>query len=193
MAQLLDVVDSASTSNRTVHLEQGSTIFKNFKEILTELYKDVPSILKYQLFRTTQAKPGVIECRVNPDEQPTECLLSRKANGVVTDSPKVQAMMKMHLPTMSPPASNADKIAQIHDKVRPFVPVEFQQDVSYQPPTADQQQAAQIIKRARAQKYNSKKRQASDWGASESKEDCSAQPKSKKSKKKATKAATSAS
>ncbi|DAZ96068.1 TPA: hypothetical protein N0F65_005846 [Lagenidium giganteum] len=50
--------------------------------MLNELYKNVVSITKYQMFKMKHATPGVVECREEPDSKPVTSDLRRSSNGI---------------------------------------------------------------------------------------------------------------
>ncbi|RLN95135.1 hypothetical protein BBJ28_00022806, partial [Nothophytophthora sp. Chile5] len=61
----------------------------------------------------------------------------------------VQKMFDEYLEPLSLPTPNAEKLAQMHDKVREYVPEEFQNDALYAKPTDQQGEAAKSAKNAR--------------------------------------------
>ncbi|GMF34905.1 unnamed protein product [Phytophthora fragariaefolia] len=62
---------------------------------------------------------------------------------------KVSRMFERYLLPLTPPQPNAETIDQMHRKVRPFVPLEFQDDPLYAAPTADEAAQSKNTKRAR--------------------------------------------
>lgn len=47
MSSLLETVDSVATLSRAIHIPKDNRIFKNFKPVLSEAYRDIPAIRKY--------------------------------------------------------------------------------------------------------------------------------------------------
>ncbi|KAE9022311.1 hypothetical protein PR002_g12012 [Phytophthora rubi] len=66
VAQAEGLVQDSAASNICVMLEDNVHSFQDFKRALSVLYKDLPKIKKFQLFRMPKTAPGVIECRVKP-------------------------------------------------------------------------------------------------------------------------------
>ncbi|EGZ06362.1 hypothetical protein PHYSODRAFT_531778 [Phytophthora sojae] len=112
MNHLVEAVSSASKSSITVHLPRGSSAFKSYKPILTELYKRRDGIQKFQIFTMDASQPGVVVCKKGPESEPVEISLSRQIDGIFTTKEKVQRMMTDHIETLSPPVRNTEKIDQ---------------------------------------------------------------------------------
>ncbi|EGZ23881.1 hypothetical protein PHYSODRAFT_484866 [Phytophthora sojae] len=147
--QLVEAVSSASKSSITVHLPRGSSAFKSYKPILTELYKRLDGIQKFQIFTMDASQPGVVVCKKGPESEPVEISLSRQIDGIFTTKEKVQRMMTDHIKTLSPPVRNTEKIAQMYHNIRPYVPAEFQSDPLYAKPSEQEGEDAKSRKQAR--------------------------------------------
>ncbi|EGZ07874.1 hypothetical protein PHYSODRAFT_527304 [Phytophthora sojae] len=147
--QLVEAVSSASKSSITVHLPRGSSAFKSYKPILTELYKRLDGIQKFQIFTMDASQAGVVVCKKGPESEPVEISLSRQIDGIFTTKEKVQRMMTDHIETLSPPVRNTEKIAQMYHNIRPYVPAEFQSDPLYAKPSEQEGEDAKSRKQAR--------------------------------------------
>ncbi|KAJ0408659.1 hypothetical protein ATCC90586_006360 [Pythium insidiosum] len=75
--------ERASISTDTVSLEEVESPFFAYKDIFNELYKNLPAIQKYQLFRMTASNPGVVECRELPSSPAFSVDLRREYDGIV--------------------------------------------------------------------------------------------------------------
>ncbi|EGZ06527.1 hypothetical protein PHYSODRAFT_531280 [Phytophthora sojae] len=147
--QLVEAVSSASKSSITVHLPRGSSAFKIYKPILTELYKRLDGIQKFPIFTKDASQPGVVVCKKGPESEPVAISLSRQIDGIFTTKEKVQRMMTGHIETLSPPVRNTEKIAQMYHNIRPYVPAEFQSDPLYAKPSEQEGEDAKSRKQAR--------------------------------------------
>ncbi|CEG35065.1 uncharacterized protein PHALS_06503, partial [Plasmopara halstedii] len=116
---------------------------------MSELYKTLVGVQQYQLFSMEEGKPGVVECRKGPDDEPVEQDLRRKIDDVLTDSVKVNRMMDHFVEKLSPPPPNAEKMADLYNKIRPYVPEEYQEDSVYAAPSRQQGDDAKAAKQAR--------------------------------------------
>ncbi|KAE8886583.1 hypothetical protein PF005_g8049 [Phytophthora fragariae] len=101
-------------------------------------------------------RPGMVHCRVGPDDEPVEFDLRRVYDGIKVDGQRVELLFKEALTAMPPPKPNTEKIVQMHEKVRPNVPDEYRNDVLYAPPTESQVQEARMIKQVRTARRKSK-------------------------------------
>ncbi|EGZ20849.1 hypothetical protein PHYSODRAFT_328909 [Phytophthora sojae] len=97
-----EAVSSASKSSIPMHLPRGSSAFKSYKPILTELYKRLDGIQKFQIFTMDASQPGVVVCKKGPESEPVEISLSRQIDGIFTTKEKGQRMMTDHIETLSP-------------------------------------------------------------------------------------------
>ncbi|EGZ12224.1 hypothetical protein PHYSODRAFT_516866 [Phytophthora sojae] len=149
MDHLVEAVSSASKSSITVHLPRGSSAFKSYKPILTELYKRLDGIQKFQIFTMDASQPGVVVCKKGPESELVEISLSRRFDGIFTTKEKVQRMMTDHIETLSPPVRNTEKIAQMYHNIKPYVPAEFQSDPLYAKPSEQEGEDAKSRKQAR--------------------------------------------
>ncbi|DAZ94956.1 TPA: LOW QUALITY PROTEIN: hypothetical protein N0F65_000335, partial [Lagenidium giganteum] len=77
LADIANVVKEAASSSRALLLEDVDNVFLNFTEMAAELYRNLPAIKKYQLFSMDSARPGIVECRVLPDDEPVLMYKSR--------------------------------------------------------------------------------------------------------------------
>ncbi|KAE9246008.1 hypothetical protein PF002_g6951 [Phytophthora fragariae] len=127
MDQLVRLVDEAATSSATVPINADS-----------------------------DERPGMVHCRVGPDDEPVEFDLRRVYDGIKVDGQRVELLFKEALTAMPPPKPNTEKIVQMHEKVRPNVPDEYRNDVLYAPPTESQVQEARMIKQVRTARRKSK-------------------------------------
>lgn len=96
------------------------------------------------------ARPGSARCFVGPDDELVVVDLRKRYDTIPTDGFRVQTLFDLHLSPLDPPARNTEKISTMFTKVSPFVPVEFQDDLLYAPPTVAQSVTAKTVKKARA-------------------------------------------
>ncbi|KAG3090653.1 hypothetical protein PI125_g17632 [Phytophthora idaei] len=54
--------------------------FKSFKPLVTELYKNLTGVQKFQWFEMDASKPGVVVCSKTPSCDPEEHDLRRKVD-----------------------------------------------------------------------------------------------------------------
>jgi hypothetical protein len=156
MDQLVRLVDDAATSSATVPIDADSDVFKSFKGMLSEAYRDIPGIRKYQVFSMLKERPGRVHCRVGPDDEPVEFDLRRVYDGVKVDGHRVEVLFEEAVTAMPPPKPNTEKIVQMHEKVRPYVPDEYHNDALYAPPTESQVKEARTIKQVRTARRKNK-------------------------------------
>ncbi|KAJ0397493.1 hypothetical protein P43SY_009300 [Pythium insidiosum] len=107
LAQLCEALGRASISTDTVSLEEVESPFFAYKDIFNELYKNLPAIQKYQLFRMTASNPGVVECRELPSSPAFSVDLRREYDGNeglafvewirIEDAPSVKASDQVHV------------------------------------------------------------------------------------------------
>ncbi|ETM98488.1 hypothetical protein PPTG_24606 [Phytophthora nicotianae INRA-310] len=134
MNHIISAVDNSATSNTTVHISRGNLFFTSYKPVVTELYKNLTSVQQYQVFSMVKDQPGVVLCRKGPDNEATRQDLRRNVDGVATDDIKVDRIEKM---------------LDLHNKIHPYVPEEFQDDPIYAKPSELQQEDAKAAKQAR--------------------------------------------
>ncbi|KAE9291048.1 hypothetical protein PF001_g19333 [Phytophthora fragariae] len=149
MDHIVSAVNEAATSSSAVHISRGNEFFKSYKPLVTELYKKLVGVQQYQIFSMEATKPGVVQCKKGPDDEPVEQDLRRKVDGVLTESTKVERMLTHFLEDLSPPSLNAEKKTELYTKIRPYVPYEFQDDPIYTAPSQDQLDDAKSAKQAR--------------------------------------------
>ncbi|ETO81868.1 hypothetical protein F444_03906 [Phytophthora nicotianae P1976] len=70
--QLLEVINDSSSSSALVHIPKENTTMKLFRTPVTEVYKDLKGVQRYQIFTMCEKKPGVVSCRVGPPNQPMD-------------------------------------------------------------------------------------------------------------------------
>ncbi|KAJ8508473.1 hypothetical protein ON010_g18866 [Phytophthora cinnamomi] len=124
MDHVVAPVNDSATSNRTVHITGGNDFFKSYKPILEELYKNLVGVQQFQIFSVHQNTPGVVQCKKGPEDNAVEKDLRRKEDD------------------LAPPPEKIEKIAELHNNIRPYVPGEFQPDTMYSAPTKDQEEDA---------------------------------------------------
>ncbi|KAE9077559.1 hypothetical protein PF005_g20222 [Phytophthora fragariae] len=128
-------------------LEDNAHPFQDFKRALSVLYKDLPLIKKFQLFRMPKTAPGVIECRVQPQGRIETFNIRRKSKVPAANSAALDLLATIK--PLPPPPEHPEKIHDIHQKILPFVPEEYQSDPIYREPTAADWKKPQKIKKAR--------------------------------------------
>ncbi|KAG3015703.1 hypothetical protein PC128_g9975 [Phytophthora cactorum] len=136
-----DVVENvAAVANSSVvkRVAVEDNFFRDFKSVLSELYKTLSAVQKYHILNANKESSGVIMCRTSPDDAGISEDLRRNIDKVKTPSSTVALMFERYLMSLTPPQPNAEKIDQMHRKVRPIVPSEFQNDPLYEAPTADE-------------------------------------------------------
>ncbi|ETI55873.1 hypothetical protein F443_01503 [Phytophthora nicotianae P1569] len=97
----------------------------------------------------TQEKPGVVQCKKGPDDESIDKDLRRKVDGVLTDVVKAIRMLDHFLDDLPPLAEKAEKIAELHKNIRPYVPDEFQANSIYAAPSKEQGEDAKAAQQAR--------------------------------------------
>ncbi|KAG3111738.1 hypothetical protein PI125_g8848 [Phytophthora idaei] len=142
-------VAAAANSSVVNRVTVEDNIFRDFKTVLSELFKPLSAVQKYHIFSANKDSSGVITCRTSPDDAGISGDLRRNIDKVKTPSSKVALMFERYLMPLTPPQPNAEKIDQMYRKVRPFVPSEFQNDPLYAAPTADEAAQSKNTKRAR--------------------------------------------
>ncbi|POM74306.1 LOW QUALITY PROTEIN: Hypothetical protein PHPALM_8764 [Phytophthora palmivora] len=150
MDQLLEAVNEASTTSALVHIPNENTIFKTYRHIVKDAYKDLKDAQKYKIFSMQASLPGVVSCRKGPNTTTVNQDLRRKYDGILTDSTRVHVLFTSDLKPLSNPPLNTEKLMQIYTKVRPYVPEEFADDPMYTASSKQQEQSANALKRARA-------------------------------------------
>lgn len=100
MDQLVRLVDDAATSFATVPINANSDVFKSFKVMLTEAYRDIPGIRKYQVFLMLKEHPGMVHCHVGTDDEPVEFDLRRVYDGIKVDGQRVELLFEEALTAM---------------------------------------------------------------------------------------------
>ncbi|KUF87819.1 putative oxidoreductase YqjQ [Phytophthora nicotianae] len=105
---------------------------------MEEAYKKLKDIQKYQIFTMRESNPGVVKCRKGPDSD--------------------EVTQDLRLPLQNPPP-NSEKIQFFYNKVRPFVPEEFQNDPLYDPPNDEDERTAKQIQKDRQAASKQKKRE----------------------------------
>ncbi|KAE9050077.1 hypothetical protein PR001_g2711 [Phytophthora rubi] len=95
MAHVVEAVHAAASNSVTVHVPRGSELFKSYKSVLTELYKRLDGVQKYQIFSIDSAMPGVVAYKKGPDSDAVEQDLRRKIDGILTAKERVVRIMIM--------------------------------------------------------------------------------------------------
>ncbi|GMF35453.1 unnamed protein product [Phytophthora fragariaefolia] len=152
MPQLLDAASDASATSALVHIPNENSIFKEYRYVVKDAYKDLKDVQRYQIFSMRASSPGVVSCKKGPSTSSVDQDLRRKYDGILTDSTRVQVLFTSELSALPNPPPNAEKIQQIYTKVRPYVPEEFADDPLYAAPSSQQEQTANTVKRARAER-----------------------------------------
>ncbi|EEY58671.1 uncharacterized protein PITG_23322 [Phytophthora infestans T30-4] len=132
MDHLVDAVGAAASNAATVYVPAGEKFLKEF-----------------QLFSMDNDKPWVVSCRKSPESEVDERDLRRKFDGILTPKEKVIRILIDHIEYLPPPVPNAEKIAQLYQSIRPYVPAEFSDVPLYAKPTAQQGDVAKANKQAR--------------------------------------------
>ncbi|GMF56153.1 unnamed protein product [Phytophthora fragariaefolia] len=142
-------VAAAASSSVVTRITLEDNILRDFKTGISELYKPLSTVQKYHIFSANKDNPGVITCKCSPNDDGISEDLRRKIDKVKTPSGKVSLMFERYLLPLTPPQPIAETIDQMPHKVRPFVPLEFQDDPLYAAPTADDAAQSNNTKRAR--------------------------------------------
>uniref|UniRef100_H3GEI6 DUF7869 domain-containing protein n=1 Tax=Phytophthora ramorum TaxID=164328 RepID=H3GEI6_PHYRM len=160
MDRLLEAVNDASATSALVHVPNKNNTFREYREVVKEAYKDLKDIQKFQIFVMKSDSPGVVACQRGPRSSPVLQDLRRKYDGIVVDADRVRVLFTSHLELLPNPPPNSEKIQQLYNKVRPYVPEEFVNDALYAPPNDEDERKANEIKRARAarQKASAKRK-----------------------------------
>lgn len=160
MDHLLEAVNDASATSALVHVSNENNIFKEYRDVVKEAYINLKDIQKFQIFVMKSDSPGVVACQRGPRSTPVLQDLRRKYDGIVVDASRVRVLFTNHLKSLPNPPPNSEKIQQLYNKVRPYVPEEFVNDALYAPPNDEDERKANEIKRARAarQKASAKRK-----------------------------------
>ncbi|KAH9102410.1 hypothetical protein AeMF1_020995 [Aphanomyces euteiches] len=148
--QVVEVVQSSSSSNKCVSLENDDTPFFDYKSVVDEMFSNVQGIQKYQMFRMKSSDPGVVECRRHPHDEPKRFDLRRTYDGIVVGSDRARVLWEQ-VQAIDRPRFNPEKARDLYKKIRPYVPQEFRNCGYYDKPTEVVTEAAKRVKRARAQ------------------------------------------
>ncbi|ETL31225.1 hypothetical protein L916_15935 [Phytophthora nicotianae] len=138
---------------------------------MKEAYKKLKYIQKHQMF-TMREREILVECRKCPDSDQVTQDLRRVYDGITTDATRVRVLLTMHLEPLQNPPPNSEKIQSFYNKVRPFVPEEFQNDPLYDPPNDEDERRAKQIQKVRqaAAKKEKREREAAAAAAKIAKE-----------------------
>ncbi|KAJ0397932.1 hypothetical protein P43SY_006054 [Pythium insidiosum] len=117
--QLCEALKKASISTDTVTLEQEEAPFLAYKDVFNELYKNLPAIQKYQLFKMTTSNPGVVECRESPSTPVFSFDLRREYDGVRVTPERARELFDSAEPVPQP-TPNPEKIRDIHTSITPI-------------------------------------------------------------------------
>ncbi|KAG3070357.1 hypothetical protein PI124_g21193 [Phytophthora idaei] len=135
MDHLVEAIEAAARNATTVHVPRGSNVFKTYKEVLTELFESLDGIQQLQVFSMDCAQLGVVSCRKGPEASVVEKDVRRKIDDIWAPKEKVIRMMTEHIETLPPLPPKAEKMAQMYQTIRPYVPVEFRNDPVYEKPS----------------------------------------------------------
>ncbi|DBA01997.1 TPA: hypothetical protein N0F65_000244 [Lagenidium giganteum] len=133
VAHLEEAVNDASENSTCINLEKADA-FYDYKLVVNEPYKNVRLISKYQLFRATHSQPGRLECFENPAAPSTSMDLRRQFDGIVVSSERALKLWD-DFERLEPPPISAEKVKDICEIVRKYVPSEFRDDPLYAAPT----------------------------------------------------------
>ncbi|ETK76638.1 hypothetical protein L915_16995 [Phytophthora nicotianae] len=87
--QLLEVINDSLSSSALVHIPKENTTMKLFRTPVTEVYKDLKGVQRYQIFTMCEKKPGVVSCRTN--------------------AAKVRRLLAAYLEPLQPPSPNFER------------------------------------------------------------------------------------
>ncbi|EEY55954.1 uncharacterized protein PITG_08700 [Phytophthora infestans T30-4] len=96
-------------------------------------------------------KAFLVTCRVGPGDVGVDEDLRRTFDGIKTDDTKVRNLLNNYLELLQPPAPNFEKKQQMHNKKKPYVPVEYASDPIYAAPTDEEERLANEAKQSRPQ------------------------------------------
>ncbi|RLN87131.1 hypothetical protein BBJ28_00018327 [Nothophytophthora sp. Chile5] len=166
----IDELVMSSSSKFYKKLDLLETPFRQFKEYLGSLYKKLPKIQSYQILSMSRAKPGEVSCRRMTAVDPKWVKLGRKRDESV---PITFVELWEVIPYQDEPPLNSQKVYDINEKILKYVPNEYKSDPIYEIPTAESEEEAQLIKKARRETATQRKRQkqADTMPVSEERED----------------------
>ncbi|DAZ98217.1 TPA: hypothetical protein N0F65_005349 [Lagenidium giganteum] len=114
------------------------------KNLLNELYKNLPASQKYQIFSASSASPGM----ESPGSD-THSFDIRRAH----DNEKVSSSRALQLlngiAKLTPPKIKNEKVCDIYKNIVPYVPKEYLSDPLYKRPTEEQLAACTLTKKSR--------------------------------------------
>ncbi|KAH9154259.1 hypothetical protein AeRB84_003609 [Aphanomyces euteiches] len=143
--QVVEVVQSSSSSNKCMSLENDDTPFFDYKSVVDELFSNVQG-----------SDPGVVECRRHPHDVPKRFDLRCTYDGIVVGSDRARVLWEQ-VQAIDRPRFNPEKARDLYKKIRPYVPQEFRNCGYYDKPTEVVTEAAKRVKRARAQQQKRKR------------------------------------
>lgn len=158
--QLLEVINASSVSAAIVHVRKKNSMMKAFRTVVLEAYKNLANVQRYQLFAMRTVSPGVVTCRVEPDDVGVDEDLRKMFDGITADNTKVCNLLDNYLEPLQPPAPNFEKKQQMHSKVKPYVPVEYASDPIYAAPTDEEERLANEEKQSRRKASSQKKKKS---------------------------------
>jgi hypothetical protein len=161
METIVAAVDRAASTVTAINLDDTQQPFWSFKSFFEKRYKKLQGIQKYQLFRIVHDRPGEVECRRTPTSEGTWVNLVRGNVGEDDAAPDMSkfAAAWSAIPKAVDPPLNAEKMADVHKKILPYVPAQYATDAIYQKPSDQVELAAREIKRARRVKADAKRKQ----------------------------------
>lgn len=161
MKELVDCVGQLSTAVNAINLDNKQHPFGDFKSFLSKFYNMLSGIRQYQLFRICSTKKGFVECRRTPSSKPKLVDLCRHDPDV--EFQPLQSALAAILPLPDRPI-NPEKVADIHDKILPYVPDEYKDDSLYNAPSEQEVAQARDVKKLRRQAQMKKRRLHDDEG-----------------------------
>ena len=106
--------------------------FFDWEKLLTKFFYKLPKILSFQQFEMDTKRPGILRYRLRPTEPWKEKNLLKKG---AIDSLKLLSLKKVQsvLVQLKPPGISEEKQKELYEKVRKYVPPEFQDSVCPKP------------------------------------------------------------
>lgn len=170
--EIVRAIQDAAVTSFTISLAASDV--QDYKAVVSELYKDIKGIQKYQLFKMHKAYPGVVECRVGPCDVPLQHVLRRLTDGVLTSPDIVRTALQGWLKPTEAPKPNPEKIFELFTSIRPYVPQEYLLNEMYREPSRDELLAVKAKKKLRRKQAS--KNSAPDAPAKRSSIEPDAQP-----------------
>lgn len=122
-------------SSRHDHLARRGAAVRRLQEATVALLQEAARVRQFQIFRVSSSQPGVVECKRTPALEPK--VVDLRLDGVDFTREALQSAMAQ-LERLPDRPVNPEKVADLHDKILPYVPDEHKGDALYQVPTADE-------------------------------------------------------